>query len=165
MCLPIGCTEGGFNAGIVAAVLPVLTLKLNNSVSPCSFWHLLSHCPSSRAQGESLEMSNSVHRTFKRTFGFPVAFLLTLRDRIPTDLHSQMLQGLFFLALKPWLGSLVWSWGHSPLRGDLCSLSISQDSQPPQVGAGPAYFKFLALLTYGTSVQLVFRWFSRSTVL
>lgn len=93
----------------------------------------------------------------------------------PDDFHSQMLWGLPFLALEPWAGSSVWGWGHSLLQGYLCGQDIPPNVQLLHVSAGTACFMspplllvsmwpLLCVLSYRSSVQLIFRWFSRLTV-
>lgn len=63
------------------AVPLVIALKPHNSDVPCMSPQLLSCFPSSRAQGECLQVNESVHRPFKWTFGFLAAFHLTKSDR------------------------------------------------------------------------------------
>lgn len=83
---------------------------------------------------------------------------------------------LLFLALVLWIGEPGVGLGlHTP-QGNLCSRDSSLDSQLALLGVGPACFMsspflpvlmwlFLYVLTYRSSVQLVFRWFYRLTVL
>lgn len=81
---------GWFNTRIMAAIPPLLTLKLQNLVFPC-LWHLSSHHLSARAQGEYLCASESMCKPFKKMPGCPLSFLLTQTDRIFSDFHNQML--------------------------------------------------------------------------
>lgn len=103
-----GCLVGGLNKRTIAALAqkPIIQFLL------ICLWHILSCSPFAGA-------TESMHKPFKKTPGFPAAFHLTQTDRIPTDFHSQLLWGLFFLALvlqagEPHteLGPLL-SWGTS----------------------------------------------------
>lgn len=100
---PVGCREG-LTKGIMVTVPLALALKPHNS-GTFRLWHFPSCCPSSRAQGECLQVSDSVCSPFKGMFGFPIAFHLTWTGRIHADFHTQILWELLFLVLKPFLGS------------------------------------------------------------
>lgn len=99
------------------AVPPDLTLKPHNLVFPHSLWHLPRCCPSARAQGGCLQVSVSVHKSFKGMSGFPVAFHLTCTVRKPTGFNSQTLWGLLFLLLEPWGGEPPRGAGFPPSFG------------------------------------------------
>lgn len=76
-----------------------LRLEATQLSLPVCLGHILSCCPSSRAQGECLGVRESIRRPFKRTPEFPATFCLTSTDGTPADLHSQMLWGFVFLIL------------------------------------------------------------------
>lgn len=105
----------------------------------------LSYCPSSRAQGECLQVRESLCGLFKRRFGFPAAFRPTWMVRISTVFHSQMLWG----SPRPrtstlWAGVPCSSWGN------LHDRDIPSCSQPPHGGLRLACFAsplFLPVLT------------------
>lgn len=84
----------------MAAIALALTLKSHNSVS--SGMSLVPPEPLlslHQSPGGVLANEKSVCGPFKKTPGFPAALCLTQTDGISTDFHSQMLQGLLFLAL------------------------------------------------------------------
>lgn len=91
--------RGEPNTGTVAAFSPALTLKPQHSDSPCMSLAPPKHSLSNGTQSECLLVSESVHRAFKWTHGFPAIFCLTGMNGIHTDFHSQMLWRLLFPTL------------------------------------------------------------------
>lgn len=75
----------------------------------------------------------SLYWPFKRIPGFPAAFCSVWRDKM-ADFCSQMLWGIFFLAL--------WGWDLSRFRRDLFSWNFPPNSQPLHVGGGQLYLLY-----------------------
>lgn len=120
--------------------------------------------------------SESVCGPFQKMSLFPVAFHLTQMVRITTDFYSQICRDSSSRCWNPGLRSPGVDLGPLTPPGFLCSRDISLNAQLPHADARPAWFAslfllpvlwwpFLYLFSYRTSIQLVFRWFSRLIVL
>ena len=137
---------------------------------PVCLWCSPNFCPTTGAQTECLKVSESVYGPFKRN-----AFRLTEMNRTLIDFHSQMLWGFLFPALVLQDEELCMGLGPLIPQENLWGWDIPSNSQPSHVGVGPDPFSSLPLLPvltwllyilrYRTSVQLIFRWFTRLIVL
>ena len=91
-------------------------------------------------------------------------------DRIPADIHGQVLCRFFFSTLEVQAGAASVGLTPHSLGGTFTAEITPQISEPPQVGAGPSCYAspplprqpvltwlFLYILSYKTSVRLVLR--------
>lgn len=85
-------------------------------------------------------LSESVYSPFKGMYGSH------LHVGISTDFYSQILWGLFFPELEPWVGEISVGLGPLAPLGNLRSLDVSPKAQPPHMGAGRARFTSPPLL-------------------
>lgn len=147
--------SSGWRGSPVGGVGGGLALKLTTLFLSMFIWSLLSLCPSARARGECLQVSNSVHRPFKRMFGFPAAFWLTQAE-----------------GWKPWwFSQLEVLWAPLPCTGTLsweawCRHQLILNLQMWVWGQPVLHFLPSYLSPCGqTSIQIFLKWVSRFIIL
>lgn len=149
MCLPVcrgwaqkrPLTSGSTSASQRASVQPLS--QNDNSVPPCVSLKLSSCCPFAGAEGKCIRASECMHEPFKWIPETAAALSLIQSE----SLLIFTVRGCGDFSPRRWdlgLGSPVWDWDLSPLRGDLRSQHTPPDSEPPSACGGPARFASLS---------------------